>query len=63
LIEKGYYYFLDSSYHIGISLEFHIFEYNINKNYISDIQWTSDNRKGNVTKNLSDNHNELSCYN
>lgn len=63
LIEKGYYYFLDSSYHIGISLEFHIFEYNINKNYISDIQWTSDNRKSNVTKNLSGNHNELSCYN
>ena len=63
LIEKGYYYFFDSIYNIGISLEFHIFEYNINTNYISDIQWTSDDRKSNVTKNLSQDRDEWSCYN
>jgi hypothetical protein len=66
LIENGYYYYFDSTYHIGISINFHIFEYNINTTHIADIQWTSDDRKGKVTKitkNLSENRDEWSCYN
>jgi len=63
LIENGYYYFFDSIYHIGISIDFHIFEYNINTTYIADIQWTNDDRKGIISKNLSENRDEWSCYN
>jgi hypothetical protein len=65
LIETGYYYVCsyDKWYHIGISLNFHIFEFDIDNNYIADIQWTSDNRVGKVSKNLSKDYDTFSCYN
>ena len=42
--------------------DFHIFEYELDA-YIQDIQWIRDNRKGKITKNISENHDEFSCYN
>jgi len=64
LIEYGYYYVrsYDKYYHIAIGLDFHIFEYELDT-YIQDIQWTSDNRTGVITKNISENRDEFSCYN
>ena len=63
LMEKGYYYLHNISYHIAMALDFHIIEIEIDNLYIDDIQWTSDNRKGKITKNLSGNRDEFSCYN
>ena len=68
LIDSGYYYFCsyDKYYHIAIGLDFHIFEYNIDKKCIADIQWLSNkvyNKTCKITKNLSENRDEFSCYN
>jgi hypothetical protein len=64
LINIGYYYIYsyDKWFHIGIALDFHIFEIDMGK-YIEDIQWTSDNIKGKTTKNLSGVRDDFFCYN